>query len=81
MLTFGEGWHNFHHTFPWDYRSAEFGMDWLNLPTNFIDMFAKVGWAYDLKTASKELIMKQAKRKGDGSRFVGGKAIAEAKEE
>jgi stearoyl-CoA desaturase (Delta-9 desaturase) len=81
VITFGEGWHNYHHTFPWDYRSGEFGMDIVNLPTSFIDFFAKLGWAYDLKSASPELIMKTAEKKGDGSRFVGGKAIVEAKAE
>lgn len=30
-------------------------------------MFAKIGWAYDLKTVSKELIRKRAERTGDGT--------------
>lgn len=83
ILTYGEGWHNFHHTFPWDYRSAETGLgkDRLNMTANFIDFFAKFGWAYDLKLASKDLILRQAKKKGDGSRFVGGKEIIEANNE
>ncbi|XP_034247036.1 stearoyl-CoA desaturase 5-like isoform X2 [Thrips palmi] len=24
-ITFGEGWHNYHHVFPWDYKAAELG--------------------------------------------------------
>ncbi|GJQ73939.1 Desat1 [Trypoxylus dichotomus] len=51
----GEGWHNYHHTFPWDYKTSELGKYSLNWSTAFIDFFAKIGWAYDLKTdAEKE---------------------------
>ncbi|XKL62352.1 hypothetical protein PGB90_002185 [Kerria lacca] len=67
-LTFGEGFHNYHHAFPWDYKAAELGNYSLNLSTAFIDMFAKIGWAYDMKMATKEMVMKRAKRTGDGSR-------------
>lgn len=41
----GEGWHNYHHVFPWDYRTSELGL--VNWSTAFIDTFAKIGWAYD----------------------------------
>ncbi|ODM92764.1 Acyl-CoA Delta(11) desaturase, partial [Orchesella cincta] len=58
FLTVGEGWHNYHHTFPWDYRASEFGWR-INLSTIVIDFFALIGWAYDLKTASPELIKKR----------------------
>lgn len=54
--------------FPWDYKTSELGFYSLNLSTAFIDFFAKIGWAYDLKTASKETIERRAKRTGDGSR-------------
>ncbi|XP_012276792.1 acyl-CoA Delta(11) desaturase [Orussus abietinus] len=63
----GEGWHNYHHVFPWDYKAAEFGNYSLNLTAGLIDMFAKIGWAYDLKQPSKDLIKKIALRRGDGS--------------
>ncbi|KAJ8978384.1 hypothetical protein NQ317_008025 [Molorchus minor] len=26
LFAMGEGYHNYHHTFPWDYRAAEIGM-------------------------------------------------------
>lgn len=39
----------------------------MNVTTAFIDFFAKIGWAYDLKTVSDEIIQKRAKRTGDGS--------------
>lgn len=81
LFAFGEGWHNFHHTFPWDYRTAETGVNKINMTANLIDFFARIGWAYDLKSASKDLILKQAKKRGDGTRFVGGHAVVEAHEE
>lgn len=62
----GEGWHNYHHSFPWDYKASELGVS-NNFTTSFIDFFAKVGWAYDLKIASEEIVAKRISRKGDGS--------------
>lgn len=47
LAAFGEGWHNFHHVFPWDYKTSEFGDYRFNISTGFIDFFAKLGWAYD----------------------------------
>lgn len=64
----GEGFHNYHHVFPWDYKTSELGDYSLNLSTGFIDFFAKIGWASDLKTASKEIIERRSARTGDGSR-------------
>lgn len=40
---FGEGWHNYHHVFPWDYKTSELGDYSLNMTTGFIDLFAKIG--------------------------------------
>ncbi|XP_025265739.1 acyl-CoA Delta(11) desaturase-like isoform X1 [Camponotus floridanus] len=56
FVAFGEGWHNYHHVFPWDYKTAELGNYSLNFTTMFIDFCAKIGWAYDLKQPSEELI-------------------------
>lgn len=67
LATFGEGFHNFHHVFPWDYRTAELGNNYLNFTTKFIDFFAAIGWAYDLKTVSPEVIQLRANRTGDGT--------------
>ncbi|XP_057336466.1 acyl-CoA Delta-9 desaturase-like [Microplitis mediator] len=63
----GEGWHNYHHTFPWDYKTSEFKSFFFNNTTNWIDLFAKIGWAYDLRQASPELIKLTAERRGDGT--------------
>ncbi|XP_072392416.1 (11Z)-hexadec-11-enoyl-CoA conjugase-like [Diabrotica undecimpunctata] len=67
IVGLGEGWHNYHHTFPWDYKAAEFGNYRSNLSAGFLDLMAYLGQAYDLKTVSKEMIQKRAARTGDGS--------------
>lgn len=59
VLTLGEGWHNYHHVFPWDYKTSEFGSSAINITTAFIDFFAFIGWAYDRKIASKEIVKKR----------------------
>lgn len=89
ILAVGEGWHNYHHVFPWDYKAAELGQYSVNFTTAFIDFFAMIGmdltnnqirnclsniiflyyigWAYDLKTVSEEMVRKRILRTGDGS--------------
>lgn len=64
-LAFGEGWHNYHHAFPWDYKTSEFHQYRSNFSTAFIDFFAKIGWAYDLKTVPPELVARKAARSGE----------------
>lgn len=66
-MTLGEGWHNYHHVFPWDYKTAELGNYRYNISTAFIDFFAKLGWAYDLKSVSDDLVRKRMTRTGDGN--------------
>ncbi|XP_075992898.1 acyl-CoA Delta(11) desaturase-like [Anticarsia gemmatalis] len=70
MVMCGEGFHNFHHAFPWDYRAGEFGGYSLNFSWYFIDLMAKIGWAYDLKAVSDGDIEKRVNRSGDGSHPV-----------
>lgn len=53
LAAFGEGWHNYHHVFPWDYKTSEFGDYKFNISTGFIDFFAKLGWAYDRNNKKK----------------------------
>ncbi|KAG5889224.1 hypothetical protein JTB14_018647 [Gonioctena quinquepunctata] len=72
ILALGEGWHNYHHTFPWDYKTSELGKYSVNFSAAFIDFFAKVGWAYDLKTVSEEMIKKRVLRTGDGTHEIWG---------
>ncbi|CAG0887983.1 unnamed protein product [Darwinula stevensoni] len=68
-LAFGEGWHNYHHVFPWDYKTSELPWYHVNLTTMLIDAAAYLGQAYDLKTVDPEVVEKRVKRTGDGSHF------------
>jgi stearoyl-CoA desaturase (delta-9 desaturase) len=67
-LTQGEGWHNYHHTFPWDYKAAELDSYSGNMSTAFIDFMAKIGLAYDLKTVPPAMVLTTIKRTGSGER-------------
>ncbi|GLH12577.1 Acyl-CoA Delta(11) desaturase, partial [Gryllus bimaculatus] len=73
FLATGEGWHNYHHTFPWDYKPAELGNYRANFATAFIDFFALIGWAYDLKTVPASSIQNRMARSGDGSHEMWGR--------
>ncbi|KAK7867624.1 hypothetical protein R5R35_014818 [Gryllus longicercus] len=65
FMCMGEGWHNYHHVFPWDYKASEYGH--LNTTMHIIKLFERIGWAYDLKTAPTSLVRRVATRYGDGS--------------
>ena len=71
-LVLGDGWHNYHHVFPWDYRTSEWGNYGLDATAAFIYFFAKIGWAYDLKVVPTDIAQKRVKRTGDGSHEVWG---------
>ncbi|KAF7495147.1 Acyl-CoA desaturase [Sarcoptes scabiei] len=64
-LSFGEGLHNFHHVFAYDYRINE-RPQWelFNPPIAFIKFNELLGLAYDLKTASPAVIAGVIKRRG-----------------
>ncbi len=51
LITYGEGYHNFHHTFQWDYRN---GIKWWHYdPTKWlINACSWLGLTYDLKRCS-----------------------------
>ncbi|KAI1286039.1 Delta(9)-fatty-acid desaturase fat-6 [Halotydeus destructor] len=55
VITFGAGYHNYHHMFPSDYTSSEAHRK-VNFGRELINLLAKLGLAYDLKTASKSSI-------------------------
>eukprot|EP01139_Manchomonas_bermudensis_P000053 Amastigsp_a54_15494.p1 type:complete len:365 gc:universal Amastigsp_a54_15494:1-1095(+) len=55
----GEGWHNYHHMFAYDYSASEFG--WatqFNPSTAFIDSMAALGLVWERRKASPELVSK-----------------------
>ncbi len=66
----GEGFHNYHHSFPYDYATSEFGCK-LNLTTCFIDFMCYLGLAKDRKRVSHETVMARIQRTGDGSHRSG----------
>ncbi|XP_067619742.1 acyl-CoA Delta-9 desaturase [Eurosta solidaginis] len=70
FVALGEGWHNYHHVFPWDYKTGEFGNYKLNVTTAFIDFCAKMGWASGRKSVSVDMIKRRAAKCGDGTRFL-----------
>ncbi|XP_050816227.1 stearoyl-CoA desaturase [Gopherus flavomarginatus] len=73
LVTFGalgEGFHNYHHTFPYDYSTSEFGWHY-NFTTAFIDLMCLLGLASDRKKVSKETILARRIRTGDGSHKSG----------
>ena len=63
MLAMGEGFHNYHHTFPYDYGTSEWGYT-LNTTTKLIDLMAWIGQAYDLRSASPETVEARSTRTG-----------------
>ena len=56
LLTFGEGYHNYHHKFQWDYRN---GIKWYNFdPSKWIIKFMSIfNIAYELRKAPNYKIM------------------------
>ena len=63
VLAMGEGFHNYHHTFPYDYSTSEWGGSY-NVTTIFIEAMAAIGQAYDLRRASEETVKARAARTG-----------------
>lgn len=50
-VAIGEGWHNYHHTYPYDYKASEFGV--VNFTTRFLLWAKKHGLIYDCKEHHK----------------------------
>ncbi|XP_024081399.1 delta(9)-fatty-acid desaturase fat-7-like isoform X1 [Cimex lectularius] len=65
----GEGWHNYHHSFPWDYKAAEFETPF-NFTRTFIEIAASMGLAYDLRSATQDMVNHRIKKHGDGTKQV-----------
>eukprot|EP01061_Rhynchopus_euleeides_P009331 TRINITY_DN1848_c0_g1_i1.p1 TRINITY_DN1848_c0_g1~~TRINITY_DN1848_c0_g1_i1.p1 ORF type:complete len:609 (+),score=259.78 TRINITY_DN1848_c0_g1_i1:71-1897(+) len=53
VVAVGEGYHNWHHTYPWDYSASEFGcFHCFNPTTAWIDALTLVGQAYGRRRAT-----------------------------
>ena len=57
LFTFGEGYHNYHHTFQWDYRN---GVKWFAFDPSkwIIKLLSFIGVTYDLRKTKEYLIWK-----------------------
>ncbi|RWS26213.1 stearoyl-CoA desaturase-like protein [Leptotrombidium deliense] len=64
-----EGFHNYHHVFPWDYTISEMGWKF-NPMKSIIDFMAKCGQAYDLRRPSPQLIEKTKESASKQGHFV-----------
>jgi len=62
LFAFGEGWHNWHHAFPWDYAAAELEPHLqFNLTKVFIDFLALLGLVWDRKRGDKVWATRKAR--------------------
>ncbi|KRT83939.1 hypothetical protein AMK59_974, partial [Oryctes borbonicus] len=68
VIALGEAYQNYHHAFPWDYKTSEHSSYGTNLTNLFLDLMAMMGWAYDLKTVSTDHIRQRMSRTGDQSK-------------
>jgi stearoyl-CoA desaturase (delta-9 desaturase) len=58
LFTYGEGYHNFHHEFPADYRNGHRHYHWD--PTKWlVDLLARLGMAGNLRRSSDEHIVRK----------------------
>ena len=55
LFGYGEGYHNYHHAFPNDYRASEHGHGF-NVTRHFIELMAKFGHVYNMRTASDTIV-------------------------
>lgn len=63
-VALGEGWHNYHHAFPRDYRASEIDGWGQNFTTKIIELLNKFNLTYDLKTVTEEHIVGRTTRTG-----------------
>jgi len=67
ILSIGEGWHNWHHAYPYDYAASELGISEQFNPTKlFIDVCVALGLAWDTKRAEKMWRRREKKFKHEG---------------
>jgi len=66
FVAVGEGWHNWHHKYPFDYAASEFGISSQFNPSKlFIDVCAKLGMVWDRKRGTAAWAMGRARRDRD----------------
>ena len=66
FFAIGEGWHNWHHKYPFDYAASEFGVSSQYNPSKMIiDAFAAVGLVWGRKRGTAAWAMGKARRERD----------------
>lgn len=66
IMSGGEGWHNWHHKYPYDYAASEYGMmSQYNPGKGIIDMLVLLGFAKNRKRALAAWEMGKARREKD----------------
>jgi len=62
LVAIGEGWHNWHHAFSYDYAAAELGaLSQFNPTKVFIDSMACLGFVWDRKRATSVWSQRKAR--------------------
>jgi len=71
FLTGGEGWHNYHHKYPYDYACSEFGVSAQFNPSKlFIDFMAKLGLVWGRRRAQSAWELNRKRRDLDDTAGV-----------
>jgi len=71
LVTLGEGWHNWHHAFDYDYATAELGsLSQFNPTKVFIDVMAFVGLVWGRKRATDVWTARKARWEKHSGRSV-----------
>ena len=62
FVSVGEGWHNWHHKYPYDYAASEFGVSSQFNPSKlFIDLLASVGLVWGRKRGTSAWVLGRAR--------------------
>lgn len=56
IFAMGEGYHNYHHVYPWDYKASEFGF--FNITTKILNFLKFLGVVYDVRSVDIKSINK-----------------------
>ncbi|KAK7865537.1 hypothetical protein R5R35_010081 [Gryllus longicercus] len=65
-VTIGEGWHNFHHRFPFDYTTSLEHKSY-HWSTSIINWASRHGWVWDLRRVTPSAVRQAILISGDGS--------------
>jgi len=67
----GEGWHNWHHKYPYDYAASEFGISSQYNPSKLvIDALASIGLVWGRKRATEAWVRGRARRDRDAANGI-----------